>query len=141
MTREEFLTFLNEELDERKREYKFAQLRIELYEKIIPAEDDLNMARFLALSAKQRLDSITSLIKAPAIARIQGSSDAEVEKFREQMRKELLEEVNMHERAINRLESEKKENEIKKNSYLNGYYQTTKQKNNIGMLLKKLVLT
>jgi hypothetical protein len=141
MTREEFLTFLNEELDERKREYKFAQLRIELYEKIIPADDDLNMARFLALSAKQRLDSITSLIKAPAIARIQGSSDAEVEKFREQMRKELLEEVNMHERAINRLESEKKENEIKKNSYLNGYYQTTKQKNNIGMLLKKLVLT
>ena len=118
MTREEFLSFLNEELDERKREYKFAQLRIELYEKIIPAEDDLNMARFLALSAKQRLDDITSLIKAPAIARIQGSSDAEVEEFREQMRKELLEEVNMHERTINRLESEKKEREQNKEKFI-----------------------
>ncbi len=104
MIKLDYVKFLNDELIAKIKEDENAKRSIKLYENIIPAGDDIRMAKFRALSAEQKLDTLKNLMELALIFRIESSSNAEVEEFRANTRKSLLKNITEHEREINKTE-------------------------------------
>lgn len=83
MIKMEFLTLLNDEIERLEREYNLANTRVNIYIKTNATEDDINKARFMALSAQKKLDEVKKVLYVPIIARVEGASDAEVQAYRQ----------------------------------------------------------
>ena len=130
MSREDFLRYFDDELDQRKQEYKEAQYRIGLYKKIIPTPDEVNTARFLAVSATQRLKDIKSLWKFPLMARIEASSDAEIEDYRKSKIEKLESEMQGFTYEIDSLEAQRKSLDQERMAFITGFLTLDKNDQN-----------
>lgn len=109
MISEEFLYLLNEELDNRKKEWEMAEARIKLYNKINAKDEDINMARFLSLSAKKKYEEVKKILQGPLIARIEVASDEEIEDYKNEKINHYKNMIELYEKHIEDLKKKNKD--------------------------------
>ena len=115
MTKEEFLTMLNSELENLENEYNMAMSQSIYFRQINPQSKESQQAEYQLGLIRQKIDRVKRLIKLPAYARIQAMSDIEVEEYKkekiEDLELQIIEIKAREEQAKAKLSQLKKEQE------------------------------
>ena len=89
MTKEEFTSMLNTELESLKKEYQLARQRVEYFVEVKPTGKEFQEAVYQLKIVCQKGKALQSLVTLPAYSRIQAMSDAEIEEYKESKIEEL----------------------------------------------------
>ncbi len=106
MTKEEFVSMLNSELENLEQEYKFARQTVEYFKTINSGGKELQEAEYRLKVVQKKFDALRGFVDLPAYARIQAMSDIEIEEYK----KEKIEELEL---KINEIEAREKQEKVK----------------------------
>jgi hypothetical protein len=89
MTKEEFLSMLNTELENLEKDYQTARQRVEYFRAVNSRGKEFQEAEYQLKMVQQKVNALRRLVTLPAYARIQAMSDAEIEEYKKGKIKEL----------------------------------------------------
>lgn len=104
MTKEEFTSMLNSELESLEKEYQLATQRVGFFRTVNFRDKEFQEAEYQLKMVRQKVEALRSLVTLPAYARIQAMSDAEIEEFK----KGKIEELELKIREIQAREEQEK---------------------------------
>ena len=82
MTKEEFTSMLNTELESLEKEYQLATQRVGFFRTVNFRDKEFQEAEYQLKMVRQKVEALRSLVTLPAYARIQAMSDAEIEEYK-----------------------------------------------------------
>lgn len=89
MTKEEFLSMLNSEIENLEKDYQSTRQRVEYFRSINSRGKEVQEAEYQLKMVQQKVNALRRLVTLPAYARIQAMSDAEIEEYKKGKIEEL----------------------------------------------------
>ena len=89
MTKEEFLSMLNIELENLEMQYQIARKRVDYFRELNSRGKEFQEAEYQFKMVQRNLNALRRLVTLPAYARIQAMSDAEIEYYKKGKIEEL----------------------------------------------------
>lgn len=104
MTKDEFLSMLNSELENLEKDYQSAEKRVQYFREVKSISKELQEAEYQLKMVGQKIGAIRDLVNLPAYARIQAMSDIEIEEYK----KGKIEELELKNKEIQAREEQEK---------------------------------
>ena len=93
MTKDEFVSMINSELESLKKEYESAKKKVEYFRTVtvntILESRDYEVAKYELTMVREKMRVLNRIISLPAYARIQAMSDIEIEEYKKERAEEL----------------------------------------------------
>ncbi len=89
MTKEEFLSMLNTELENLEKDYQLVRQKVEYFREVNFGGKEFQEAEYQLKMVLQKINALQRLVTLPAYARIQAMSDAEIEDYKKGKIEEL----------------------------------------------------
>lgn len=104
MTKDEFLSMINNEIENLEQEYETTRKKIEYFKAINKEGKEYQGAEYNLRLIQQKIDSLRRFVSLPAYARIQAMSDIEIEDYK----KGKIEELELKIKEIEAIEEQEK---------------------------------